>query len=179
MKDSELEKFKHERNEAYARRIEMDNICVSIKTAYTAGSLNSLTPLWHINKEDIDFDCQMEQLNNKIMAQGYSIIMEVKIDSLLNCMQRGSPEIFREQKLFHKNFDDTKICRVVKNWQSGIKLIPPTIVLNNMLGNKIFAADGKHRINVAHVFGAKSLPIIIPNICFSEVTDLLAKWIEG
>lgn len=131
-----------------------------------------LIPLWHTNPEDINFFLQKDQLDEKLLAHGFTVIENVNIEILLDNMEDGNPDLFREKKLYNEDLIDTNISKVINHWMNNEKLIPPTITIaDNFLTTilkcpptnnpKLFASDGKHRLNVAYFFGSEHIPIVV------------------
>jgi len=148
--------------------------CKEIKKLHLNNGLGNVAPLWHLDKSDIDFGKQNEQLDTDLMAQGYTILNNINIEALINSLQAPWHDLYRKKYLFHtKHWDDWKICEIIYNWSNHNKLIPPSICFNELLTDKTFPADGKHRINVAYYFGATEIPIIIPNKHSLEVSKLI------
>ncbi len=172
MTPEEFELAKQRLIKQKADRIDFNRMCDSIKKSYESGEILTLNAHWHLSVNDIDFSCQREQINDDLLSEGYTLIPDVEVESLLDSMQDGNPELYRRKSLFGKYWSDYKICDVINHWQSDTRLIPPTIIFNRLL-NKIYVAEGKHRLNVAYFFGCKVLPIIVPNVYLPQVRKLI------
>jgi hypothetical protein len=150
---------------------------------YQNSELNSLSPLWNTENKDIDFNKQKDKLREDLLEDGFTIIENVDIELLLDCMFDGYPDLVREKILYNEEQNETNISDVIDKWLSNTKLIPPTIlVLDTIVDqsgilkedtNKLFVHDGKHRINVAYYFGAKTLPILVINKQLTRIKTIL------
>jgi len=152
-------------------RIKLNLRCNEIRELFENDGLPELSAHWQTDKKDIDFSKQPHQLEPELMREGYSIEF-VGLEALLDSMQPGNPALYRENQMFHDDWSDTNICRVIDAWLNEQKLIPPTVVLNEDL-NQTFLADGKHRFNVAYCLGEQKIPVIIPNIHLERVLRLI------
>ncbi|EID4421474.1 ParB N-terminal domain-containing protein [Vibrio vulnificus] len=168
----QVDEFNRKRREEQQRRAEERDFCNKIMELYAKGSLDPVKPCWHLDKKYIDFDNQDFHLSDELCEQGYRLIPSVDVETLLDAMQSGNPELYRSKSLFHKHWSDEKICNVVKHWQNNEKLIPPTIVYNHLL-HRLYVADGKHRFNVAYYFGTECMPIIVPNVQLEKIKPML------
>lgn len=79
------------------------------------------------------------------------------MEILLDSMQEGNPELYREKQLFHENWIDSRICGVIDFWLKKEKLIPPSIIWNENI-DRTYVSEGKYRFNVAYYFGQKKNP---------------------
>lgn len=150
---------------------------------YQNSQLNNISPLWHVNEKDIDFNNQNNILRPDLLEDGFKNIENVDIESLLNCMLDGYQDLVREKILYNEEQDETNISGVIDKWMNNIKLIPPTILIWDTIVNrtgileedkeKLFVQDGKHRINVAYYFGAKTLPILVINKQLERIKTIL------
>lgn len=150
---------------------------------YQNSQLNNISPLWHINEKDIDFDNQKNELRPDLLEDGFTIIENVDIESLLDCMFDGYQDLVREKILYNEEQDETNISGVIDKWLNKIKLIPPTILIWDTIvdqtgilkedTDKLFVQDGKHRINVAYYFGANTLPILVINKQLKRIKTIL------
>lgn len=132
-----------------------------------------LTPLWHLDKKDIDFertDTTLIQLKN-----GYSIV-EVDAAALMNKM--GPPYVkLYSGKLYHDN-SERKISQVLYHWMNGEKLIPPVIIIHDetissIVSNAVAPQDGNHRLRAAYHFGVKKIPIIVLDAQLSKFIKMM------
>lgn len=133
----------------------------------------NVLPMWHVNKEDIIFEEQPEILDALLLCNGFEIIHNVNFDRLLDNMIKVRAEVYRERKLFHEEFDDRKIARVIHHWLNGDKLIPPTITIESGIDGALFPTDGKHRLNVALFLGSTEIPILVLSSQHAEILNIL------
>ncbi|EOW9210584.1 TPA: hypothetical protein PX804_003327 [Vibrio cholerae] len=168
----QVDEFNRNRREEHQRRVEERKFCNKIMDLHDKDALNPVKPCWHLDKRYIDFDNQGFHLSDELCEKGYTLIPAVDVETLLDAMQSGNPELYRSKSLFHEDWSDQKICNVVKHWQNSEKLIPPTIIYNYFL-ERLYVADGKHRFNVAYYFGAECMPIIVPNVQLEKIKAML------
>lgn len=145
---------------------------------YQDGNLGAVLPLWELT--DIDLKNQPHQLDESLLTEGYTILEGVDIELLFDHMLSGNPAMFREKVLYNKDLIKETISEIIHLWQSDIPLIPPTIVISDKtLPNglvdteKLFPADGKHRINVAYYFGITEIPIFVSNKQLGKMKRIL------
>ncbi len=140
---------------------ELNLKCEALLDLFNAGELSDIKPAWHTDIESIDFSKQRHELDEKLMTGDYTV-EHVKIEHLLASFNRANADFFRDKTIIHSyGFADRKICRVIEHWKNGTKLIPPTILFNDLAGFN-YAVDGKHRLKVAYYYGVDEIPIIIP-----------------
>jgi hypothetical protein len=145
--------------------------------------LPNINPLWHLKNDDIDFNNQKDQLRPDLIDEGFTIIQNVDIELLLDCMLDGYQDLVRDKILYNEEQNETNISGVIDKWLSNIKLIPPTILIWDTIVDqtgilkkdteKLFVQDGKHRINVAYYYGAKTLPIVVINKQLARMKTIL------
>ena len=152
-------------------RIKLNERCSEIKGMFDNGEFTDIKPRWHTDKTDIDFTNQPHQLNPELLLEGYSIVL-VNMEVLLDSMQAGNPELYREREMFHDDWSETNICKILDAWLNEQKLIPPIVIFNEDL-NQTYLADGKHRFNVAYCLGEQKIPVIIPNIHLERILKLI------
>lgn len=168
----ELERFKIKLEEQQHLSRLTNQLNGRVKKLYEQGKIKSLTPLWHTDPIEINFEKQKDRLDDKLLAHGISIIENVEMEKLLDAMEDGNPLLFREKQLYHEDMIDTNISKVINHWQNREKLIPPTITLSDdfltstlkcppVNAPKLYATDGKHRLNVAYFFGSLTIPILV------------------
>jgi len=172
MSEEEIRAFGEKLKREQEERIIFNKRCDEITEMYNEGNLTELDVFWHTDKKDIDFTLQREQLDFELLENGYTLIESVDMEKILDSMQDGNPQLYREKQLFHDDWNDWKICGVIDYWLRKEKLIPPSIIWNDML-NKTYVAEGKHRFNVAYYYGEKTIPIIIPNKHYDQVNKLI------
>ncbi len=157
---------------------------IKIEALINNKEITDLTPLWHTNPEDINFLLQKDQLDEKLLAHGFTVIENVNIEILLDNMEDGNPDLFREKILYNEDLIDNNISKVINHWMNNEKLIPPTITIaDNFLTTilkcpptnnpKLFASDGKHRLNVAYFFGSEHIPIVVLSPQLNTIKDKL------
>lgn len=155
-----------------------------LKKLFQECKIPSLVPQWHTNPADIDFLLQKDKLDERLLSQGFSILESVDIEKLFDNLEDGNPQMFREKQLYHKDMIDTNISKVLNHWLKGEKLIPATITMtDNFLTStlgcpevdnpKLFATDGKHRLNVAYFYNCKKIPIIVLTPQLREIKNQL------
>ena len=151
------------------------NTCKALFKEFKAGKLVELTPIWHSSVDKIDLKSQPHQLDEELLVEGFSFIPNVDMEDLLQSFQKAFTPFIRDKKIFNsKGFVDTQTCRIIEEWLSGKPLIPPLIIMNTLL-DETYPADGKHRLKIAYYLGAKTLPIIVPNIHKERVLELITK----
>jgi hypothetical protein len=151
-------KIEIERNE----RIRFNRHCKKIRKKFERGKIKNLKSHWHLSKDGIDFRKQTHQLNKEFFVDGYTIIETIDVETLLDSMQGGNPELYRSRQMYHDDWSPWNISKIIDFWVNEEKLIPPTLILNEEL-NKTYLADGKHRFNVAYCLGDETIPVIVPN----------------
>ena len=172
MSEEELEKYKIKLLKSKEQSRLISEMHTKIQALINSNEITDLTPLWHTNPEDINFFLQKDQLDEKLLTHGFSIIENVNIEILMDNMEDGNPALFRDKILYNEDLIDTNISKVINHWMNNEKLIPPTITIaDNFLTTtlkcpstinpKLFASDGKHRLNVAYFFGSEHIPIVV------------------
>jgi hypothetical protein len=132
-----------------------------IKKELERGEITTLIPLWHEKIEDIDIsNPRTSSLNREVLSEGLANIPNVSIELLLDKMISGNPELYRRKELLNEGWGDGNIYEVIYHWKNGKKLTPPSIKYLEEV-QKLFVADGKHRLNVAYYFGATHIPIVM------------------
>jgi hypothetical protein len=160
----------------FKQRAEMTALnlrCKDLAKEFRAGKLDKLTPLWHLEKTDIDFDKQLHQVDANLLDQGYTIFPVVNFDKLLDSFYANQGSFINDKKITKRHaFVDNQLCRIIEHWQNEEPLIPPFIIFNKDLG-KNWPLDGKHRMKIAYYLGLKKIPIIVPNIHLAGVSSLI------
>lgn len=124
-----------------------------------------LTPIWHIEKKDIDFKKTNTTINLSLLEDGYTILA---VDAKLLMNKMGTSYVKLYQGKLYKDSSEDKISQVIYHWMNGEKLIPPIIIIHDslfsdMVTNAIAPQDGNHRLRVAYYFGVEKIPIIVLN----------------
>lgn len=150
-----------------------------VRNQFKKGIITQVTPLWHIEQNNINFDLQGDKISPDLLSNGYTIL-NVKLENLIKSFDSGLPEMYLRKQLYNKKQSDEKISGVILKWLQGTPLIPPTILCRdsslsfwNEDSDVLMPQDGKHRINVAYFFGAKTIPIIVMNKQLEKVKQIL------
>lgn len=143
-----------------------------IKRKLDQGEDLKISIAWKTDKNEINLNDQPENFD-EVIDGNYSIIEDVDIEKLLNISYAANSALFRERVLLNNDLDEDKILQVLVHWSNGESLIPPHFRIINE--NELMQSDGKHRINVAYFYRAKSIPIIVANSEFDEITKRLEQ----
>jgi hypothetical protein len=156
-----------------AANTESNAIHVKVMSAYTSGSLTTPQVKWHLSVGDIDMENGV-QLVDALIKDGMSILKDVNIETLLNCMTIGYQDMVRSRHLFEHSADRST-SSIIHHWQQGEKLTPPTILVfteehfrkigrEHLISSvELVPIDGKHRLNAAYYFGETKIPILVRN----------------
>jgi hypothetical protein len=132
----------------------------------------------------VNLSLQRDPPDPRLLADGFSILNDVRIDHLISLMLEGDIEYYREDKFIRRSLD-FETTRILSHWLNGEKLIPPTMMVytKEILGlfekgdiipsTEIFPADGKHRLSLAHYLGVKTIPILVFNIQLTLLSKML------
>lgn len=167
--------------------IEIIEVYNKLLSEYKKGNLKNPEPKWHLEESDIDFSLQLNQFRDELLEDGFTIIPNVDIETLLKKMTSQDYKMFRTKKLFGSTFSDLGLSEIIYLWQNGEKLIPPTIViLDNTFMLKVqnpfpkttiefMALDGKHRLKVSCYFNVEKIPIIAFNWQAEKIKKMLEE----
>lgn len=173
MNEEEAKKRAEEWFKEREERTALNLRCIALAEKFRSGEFDTLDPIWHVKKEDIDFFKQKDQLDDELLVEGYSIIPAVNFDRLLSSFHSNQGSFISDRKITDKRgFVDNQLCRIVEHWKNKEALIPPIIIFTKGL-NQNWPADGKHRMKIAYYLGAKELPVIVPNLQLQQVSALI------
>ncbi|MCO6163959.1 ParB N-terminal domain-containing protein [Flavobacterium sp. NRK F7] len=121
-----------------------------------------LIPQWHLYKSDIDFEYLKSDCHISLCkGEAYSLYWVKRLE-LFRILDPSYSRVFVKEKIW-KSHDEIKITRVLSNWESNRKLIPPVLIPD--LTKKVFLIqDGKHRFAVSNFFEVEEIPIIVLNL---------------
>lgn len=119
---------------------------------------NSISAHWLLAKENIDFENLPEKKPTFIIDRNYEIYW-VNLKELLNNLNYDAEKVYGKKTIWTLNHNDTKITRVLINWQNQEKLIP--IILNIPNPKIVLIQDGHHRLTVSNYLDLEKIPVII------------------
>jgi ParB-like chromosome segregation protein Spo0J len=151
--------------------------------AYKAGTLPRPDIQWHQNLQDIDLSLQPDKLHLKLVAEGLSILPNVRLKTLVSRMREADAAIFRRKKLY-EHAGDHQTSRALDLWLQGEKLIPPTILIfdqpfmdlvcrHGIPSTELQPVDGKHRLSICCYFGIHAIPILVLERQLDQIKRIL------
>ncbi|KFF17964.1 hypothetical protein [Flavobacterium hydatis] len=156
------------------KKTEKDKKHEEIFQAFELSTHKAVIPLWHTENKDIDLKKQSNDVPEIFCGVGFTILQNIDIEMLFTKIDVGNSEMFIEKELYNTSLLGEKISEIINHWENNEKLIPPTITINEINSERpLFPTDGKHRINVAHYFGATRIPILVYNQELKKVKEIL------
>lgn len=163
-----MDRFRQQEQENHHQ----DVIHEKILEEYRMGELERPNISWHLSINDIDVK-QGINMHPNLLSSGLSIISNVSMKTLMNCMNQDYVTALRRKKLYDENGSDRSTSQIINHWRQKRKLTPPTIVVFNQQlfeaigkehlipSSELQPNDGRHRLNAAYYFGEESIPIVV------------------
>lgn len=154
----------------YMFRSDLTPDLLRIKNMLIENPALKVKPLWYTYIDEIE-DTYLYKPDLKRSA----IICDVDVEVLVGKLVCGRLEILDKSRLFEKyGFKDERTCNIIKHWQEGKRLTPPTIFTE--AGSQMLKMeDGMHRLDTARYFGETRIPIVVYNNTVDKIKKILAS----
>lgn len=123
--------------------------------------MNPKKPIWHKHLADIDLGQQPDELDDRYVRNGFHIYKSSWND-LKKVLNPHFAAICSGDSLYSKFQEKSKLDRIVRNWNSGLALIPP--MLMHFPDNTLTPADGRHRMKAAYIADPSEMYFILFDI---------------
>lgn len=125
-------------------------------------------PWWYTGINEIE-----DTYLYKPIPERSAIICDVDVELLVSKLVCGRQTILDKSRLFEKyGFKDERTCRIIRHWQEGKRLTPPTIFTE--AGSQMLKMDdGMHRLDTARYFGATKIPIVVDIDSVDKIQKIL------